>query len=475
MNAGRRTNAVAPVATPIDFRSRVKSNDVSARLLIILAWAVVVVPQVIESITTPQHEESVEVVGPALTRLASLARLTLTLALVGTALWIIIAAVRRTPRPDLLPLVVLLAPWVFMVVRDWYVSGRPAMAAFLTPVLVVALWTLQPRISCLSSLGYLTALGAALSIVMAIVDPPSAIFRSAQGEIVATDKQVLPWGMLKGFLTQPNSLGKFLILGLPAALLIPRPKHRVAAVSLCVFAVVWSASRTSLDTAAAIAVTALVLSLLPSRQSKRRLGVLAVLASMGTVCLLPFLPTSPTAFTNRSFIWQASLPYWRSNPWFGQGSDWYERIAQTSATIAGAAFYAHNQLVQFLVTGGLCYTLIVGSLLCLAVARACRQVSRGSNFGILYLVTLAGTFTLEVSFPTVDSTTSLPIVLAPLAVIIFSRDNHARRDPDVQTGKTPHSRTVLSLSPAPRHRMSMLSRTSGNQLARECQRNDADR
>lgn len=451
MNAGRRTSAFAPLAASTGSGPGV--NDVRAQVLLCLAWAVVVVPQVIESLTTPQFEQSIEVAATPLTPVASLARLALTLALVGTAAWTTITAVRlERRRLELLPLVVFLAPWVVMVTRDWYVTGRPGVVAFLTPVLVLALWALQPRMSCLSALGYLTAVGAAVSIGMAVLDPSSAIFRSSQGDIVATEKEILPFGMLKGFLTQPNSLGKFLILGLPATLLIPRRGHRAAAVSLCVFAVVWSASRTSLEAAGAMTLTALVLGAVRSRRSKRSLGALAVLGAMTVVCVLPFLPTSPTAFTNRSFIWQASLPYWRADPWFGQGSDWYERIAQTSSAIAGAAFYAHNQLVQLLVTGGLTLTVAVGLLLWLTTARACREISSsGSIFGILFLVTLAGTFTLEVSFPSVNSTASLPIVLVPLAVIAFSRDDRDRLDPGARKADEPRRRPT-AVPPAPMSR-----------------------
>jgi len=310
-----------------------------------------------------------------------------------------------------------------MVVRDWYVSGRPSTAAFLVPLVAIALWMLEPSVRCLSSLGYLTILAALLSIAIAAVDPSSAIYRTSAGDVVAEDKAILPWGLLTGFLTQPNTLGKFLVLGLPAVFLIPRRKLRASGMALCLFAIVWSASRTSLYAAAAACALAMVLTVVVSPLARKSIGALAIVLAMGAGCILPFLHTSPTAFTNRSFIWQASLPYWHLDPWFGQGSDWYARIAKTSAAIAGAAFHGHNQLVQLLVTGGLCYGIVVGILLTAVTVSAVRQMNSISIFGAVYLVVLAGVFALEVAFPTVDNTLMIPLVFVPLCAILFARDN----------------------------------------------------
>ncbi len=418
-------------------------EDFRARLLIVLSWVAMVLPQVVQSFTAPQHRLSVEVDGPGLTRIASLSRLALTLVLGVVALWLLVASARRARHLRILPLIAMLAPWVYMVIRDWYITGHPSQAALLVPLVAIALWTLQPRLRCLSTLGYLTALAAGLSIAMAMVDPPSAIFRSIGGDVVSADKEVLPWGLLIGFLTQPNSLGKFLVLGLPAVFLIPRAKWRVAGIALTVFAIVWSASRTSLYAAAAACTIAIVLAVVTSPRARKALGGLAIVLSMGVVCALPLLPTEPTAFTNRSFIWQASLPYWQLDPWFGQGSSWYRDIAQTSGAIAGSAFQGHNQLVQSLVTGGLCYVIVSGLLLWLGAAYSVRQAASGSAFGVVFYVALAGTFALEVSFPTVDNTLMIPAVLVPLGIVLFSRDNHDRPG-----GRSTGSRMASGVEPA---------------------------
>jgi O-antigen ligase len=392
------------------------------KLLVLIGWSAIVLPQVVQSLTAPKRRASVEAAAAGLTHLASLARLGLTLALICFAGWVVISSARSMLKLRLLPLIVLLAPWVYLVIRDWYVTGRPAKEALLVPLVILALWALQPRMAWLSTLGYLTVAAALVSIVMGLVDPSSAIYHSAQDDIVNVDKQILPGGMLIGFLTQPNSLAKFIVLGLPAVFLIQRVGIRAIGLGVCAFALVWTASRTSMFAGLVACVMYGVLALVKSKASRRVLSALGIAISMAVAAIIPFVVSSPTAFTNRGLIWQGSLPYWHAAPWFGQGADFYGELGRTSAAIAGAAFHAHNQVVQFLVTGGIFYVVVAGAMLWFVAVYAVRQIGVGSMFGVVYMVTLAGTFAMEIPFPTVDNTTMIPVALIPLGLIAFSRD-----------------------------------------------------
>jgi O-antigen ligase len=392
------------------------------KILIILGWSAIVLPQIVQSFTVPKRRASVETAAAGLSHLAGLTRTTITLTLICFAAWLILSSVKSMLRLRMLPMCALLAPWAYIVIRDWYVTGPPTREAMLVPLVLLAMWVLRPRLAWLSTLGYLTAIAALISIAMAVIDPSIAIYHSAQDDVVSVDKQILPGGLLIGFLTQPNSLAKFIALGLPAVFLIRRISVRIIALGSCTYAFLWTASRTSMYAAVTTCAMLGIFAVIKRKRNRQIVGGLAVLTSMAVVCLVPFSTSDPTAFTNRGLIWQASLPYWRANPWFGQGAYFYSEIGKTSASIAGAAFHAHNQFVQFLVTGGICYALIAGIMLGVVALLALRQLGMDSVFGVIFLVTLAGVFAMEIPFPTVDNSTMIPVVLMPLGAIAFSRD-----------------------------------------------------
>jgi O-antigen ligase len=264
-------------------------------------------------------------------------------------------------------------------------------------------------------------------MAMAVVDPPSALFRSDQGALIVEDKQIIPSGMLAGFLTQPNNLGQFIVLGLPALFLIRRRWLRLAYFLIGAFTIVWTASRTSLYALAMMCLAAALLWSTRGRGARRTLSIGMITIPFAAVCALPLVTTDPSSYSERGFIWQASLPFWYSNPWFGQGANWYRDLATTSGSIASSAFQGHNQLVQLLVTGGLLYAIFTGAMILLASSAAVRLAESGVNYGVVYLVALAGTCLLEVSLVTVDNSSMFPVVVIPLAVILFGHASYAGR------------------------------------------------
>jgi hypothetical protein len=167
-----------------------------------------------------------------------------------------------------------------------------------------------------------------------------------------------------------------------------------------VLALVWSAARSTIGAAVALALVAVVLSLLPV--GRRAVpGRLVVWGALGLVAVLPFVTSSPGAFTNRGGIWAASLAHWRDHPWTGNGSDFYTRIAQTSGDLGGTVYHGHNEMVQLLVT----------------VQRATRTPG-GVVVGVSVLLALAGASLLEVSLQLEAGGVFIPVLLLPLATLL---------------------------------------------------------
>ena len=396
---------------------RQAAHDRWAVALIAVAWAWVVLPRVIQSVTAPKFRSSVGVETTPLSGPAHLAYTGLTLALVALCFLVLVDSVRDPHPGRLTPLVVLLAPWLYLTVRDLYVGNYPDRASLAYPLVVLAVWILRPRVTVLRSLGYLVGLAAVLSIMIAVVLPSKGILISSSGELVTEDKGVLPGGILVGFLTSGNTLGQFLALGMPLVASISRVWLRWVLLATCLLALLWSASRSSFGAVALTLLAALVVGL-TARSARRWVSPVVAWVPFAVVCALPFATSNPRAFTNRGFIWSQSLQWWHSSPYVGLGSDWYQRVGKTSGRLAATVFHGHNQLVQLLVTGGVVLLLLVGLQVLVATLRAGRMAASGHLVGVTYLVALAGTCMLEKSFAIVDNTGVFPVVVLPLAVIL---------------------------------------------------------
>ena len=182
-------------------------------------------------------------------------------------------------------------------------------------MVMVAIWVVRPGRAALGALGYLTGLVALVSIVIAVVCKRRTPFRTADGLIITMDKTLLPLGILVGIFTHGNNLGQFLALGLPAAAMIRRRSHRVLALAVICFGLVWTASRSALFTLGLVIVATGILSLVPPA---RRGGPvrLALIAAFSAVILVrrsaEIQRPSPTAV--RSGQWRCRRgrpdPFW---------------------------------------------------------------------------------------------------------------------------------------------------------------------
>ena len=216
--------------------------------LIVLVWAMYAIPRLVQTLTGVKRRATV---GEALPMNPLAVKLELLLLLLAFALcaFVILRGTAALPTDRRVPLVLMLAPWVYVVIRDLYIDQVPTRGGMLYPLLVVAIWILRPQLRKLATLGYLVVLTAVVCIALGTFLPESGIYVSSAGAAVAPPKEILPLGILIGIFTDGNNLGQYLVLGLPTVMLIPRRVVRAAGIAVVLFAIVWTSSRSSLAAA----------------------------------------------------------------------------------------------------------------------------------------------------------------------------------------------------------------------------------
>lgn len=389
--------------------------------LIVSVGAWFLVPRFIQTLSINKKHTAVGGQAPAYTALASATQRGLFYFTIGLCLWIIALLWRQSPSRRGIALVIFLLPWAYLVIRDKYADQAPENIYRLMPVLALAIWMLRPRLARLQVLGYIVGLTIVTSLIVGITLPDHSILRNAHGQFVTVDKQILPWGSLVGIFSNGNNLGQFIAMGLPAVMLISKRRLRIVLALCCLFALVWSASRTSMFGVGLAILGYLVVSG-TRRDSRLMVGFFFLTGAFAAVCLLPLMTRDPRAFTNRGFIWQASRAAWAQDPIFGNGSDWFSILGSSSASLGPTVFHAHNQFLHLLVTGGVVLALLVGLLIVTAITAASRLAVLGHIVGVSYLAALAGTCALEVSIVIVDNSLVFPVSVLPLLFILFSAD-----------------------------------------------------
>ncbi len=289
------------------------------RLAVVLVWLVVawaVVPRTVNSLTVPKVRGEVGVEVAASSAAAALSTTFLTLAVLGLCCLIVLDSWDDRQPASVLRLAAVLAPWGYLLLRDLFVGATPRMGSLVYGAVVVALWRLPLDRRVLVALGYSAGASAALSVAMGVLVPSAGVFRTAIGSMVTDDKTVLPWGLLVGFYSHSNTLGQSLALGLPLVMLIPRRVLRAVLVGTMLFALLWSASRTSW-----IAVLVAGAGASPTGGMPRALRKLAAAAAMtGAILiasLVPWLATDPTVFSSRGIVWITTKEAFEVTPWFG--------------------------------------------------------------------------------------------------------------------------------------------------------------
>lgn len=407
------TDLVEP-ATDLDTRRH--------RFAIALVWLVVawtVLPRAIQSVTVPKVRGEVGVEGAARSAAAALATTFLTLAVLGFCCVVLLETWHHREATSVSRLAVVLAPWGYLLLRDLFVGSMPRTGTLVYAAVAVALWRLPLDRRVLTSLAYAVGASAGLCVAMGLLVPDAGVFRSTIGAMVTDDKAVLPWGLLVGYYTHSNTLGQSLALGLPLILLVPRRTLRAALVALMLFALLWSASRTSWVAVVVACLGAGLTVVLP--HALRRAGAAVVMIGAILVAtLVPWFTKDPTAFSSRGIVWLTTRDAIEFTPWFGRGSNWFEVIGSTSARLGTAVSSAHSQVLHMLVTGGAVLVLLTLPMVVLALVGALRHLDRGSVWGVAYVLALAGCGVTEVVLRFGSVIPSFPVILIPLAALIFS-------------------------------------------------------
>jgi hypothetical protein len=390
-----------------------------AVLLVYAVTAWIVLPRLLQSLTAPKYRVSVGMPSPPYSTIASLSLTALMLGVLGLCCLILLDTLRDPLESRLGPLVVLLAPWLYLVMRDLFAASTPRPEALLYPMVVTALWRLRIDVRLLAHLGYAVGASALVSVALAVAVPSKGIFSTEVGSMVTDDKTLLPWGILVGFLTHGNSMGLFMALGLPAVFLVPRRWLRWVLAGVVLFAILWSASRSAFIAVLCALLAALVTLAVP-RAARAVVGAVVPLVPFAVLAVLPFVVTDPAALRFRGLIWAVSREAWTSSWMVGLGSGWFSDVGSSSQRLAGTVFHAHNQFLQLLVAGGLPLAVAGVVLVVTACVRAGAMAREGSVFGVAYLAALAGTGTLDVTFMFVENLSMFPVVVLPLAVILFA-------------------------------------------------------
>lgn len=419
---------------------RLRGKQQSAAAVIVLAWAAVVMPSLVQSYTAPKSRTFTSDTETA-SAASSLVNLGLSVALTGVLLLLLVRYLNDLPTDRRGVLVVLLLPWLYQVSRDAFAGTSLRIGGLLYPLIVVVIWILRPKLQQLAILGYLIGLTALISVVMGALDPAKGILSSTEGSIITPDKQLLPWGILIGPLTDGNPLGQFLALGLPAAVYIRSRGWRWSIFLVTSFAVLWTSNRSSL---AALLIGLIVSALLKiAPRGTRRLSTAVIVTLFAAVvAYLPLTATQNDAFTNRGYIWSASLRHWADHPLIGLGSQWYSQSAKYANNIGPTAFHGHNQFVQILVLGGL-INLVLVVLMLIALIRVAARWSefRAVTVPAAFLAMMLTSGALEVSLSFVHRSFLLPVTVLTITYMCFADEE--RLDTPVPAGLENIPRGVL--------------------------------
>ena len=404
--------------------------DGLAVLLTVVLWCRAVGSRIVLSLTADKVFVPVgqDPIWPPAASLTS--KLSFLLA-VGICVGVILFRVNDVTRPGLWRIVVLLAPWLWILIRDLY-SGWPTPDAVLYVLVVLALAALRPNPRVLIVLGALVVLTAITAIAFGFLLPDAGILHDADGTVRQSDKSLLPsLGLLQGMFTAENNLGLYLSIGIAAVAVLPRWWLRMPGLAIVVFAIVWTSSRNSMFASTCMLIVGIAVWTLAEFGWRRAASAVARIATVSAVlimCALPFTGWEDEAFTERGLIWKGAMTEWSSRGLlFGLGSDWYGQIAKSDTSPLNlAAFHGHNQFVQFLTVGGPIFAFIaVGSLLAQTFAIT-ESRSRYLAIGAMLGTGIAVGGFLDVPLGFVDTAMFWTVTIVPLAVLFFARpvDTH---------------------------------------------------
>lgn len=397
--------------------------DGGIRLLIILAWLRVVTPSVLQLLLTGRtppgrRELPMPEIGTA-------AAQGIGLLFLAVALVLLIASINRRPARHFGWLAAALAPWAALQVSHLLAGGTPDIWAAAYPAAAVAIWLRPPAIQVLATIGALTAVSAAASLLLLVAAPDLAMYASGEGV-----KTMYESGLLAGIYPHANMLGMAMALGIPFVFLIQRPKVRLWCLVLSVGVLLATASRSSLAAAAVAVLLYLLMRKHPGRAQQRT--ALPLLAAVGVMAYLPLTTEDSTAFTDRGRIWMLALSAWRDQPWTGWGPNAFTEVNRLVNGMTQYHTHAHNLLAMTLVTGGLAMVAAMVLMLFLTWRRAVHLSRDGHAQPLIWLTVVIVVSWLEASL-SLNSLTGYLLWL-PLLVILLGRSSDGGPDEVGQDG-----------------------------------------
>jgi O-antigen ligase len=388
-------------------------------LLVLALFALSTGPNLLEKISTGARQNTVSDVGPDVAAVRYL-QVGLVLVVLGICCALLVhrpGPVRGVAYNPFVTSMLLL--WAVLTVTDLAAGELPSVWSVLFPTLVLTLWVCRPPIESLVVVGVGGIAVAVVSMLLGAFVPGVGIYRNSAGLQVAADKGLVTDNLLAGVFTSTNNLGQMLCLALPFVFLLRSRLLRATGAAAVLVAIVWCGSRSSI---AAVAVGLLALALGPRRRGSAAAWwaqVLLVLAACACAAL-PFVPFRDITFSRRETIWAVSTRYWQNDELFGLGSRWYADVSGLHTDFGPRSefflFHAHNQVLQFLVTGG----LVCAALFLYAMYRLTRSLGRLHRTGrvaVAYLVSFWVSGSLEVNLGVVDRFQFYATALVPLVVL----------------------------------------------------------
>lgn len=243
-------------------------------------------------------------------------------------------------------------------------SADELFIAFVSLVVVLAVFSLRLHTRVLSIVGGLGALTAAVSLLMAWRRPETAFVVEGGGRVLA------------GPFDNSNYLGTVLILSLPFALLIRRKIVRFVSILLIAAPILMGGSTTSIVTLGVFALIGVLMFLFRAPLSRARiLGVAGGIALLATM-ILPHVVNDAGAFTSRGAIWALANQKMMDFIPFGAGEEWFEANSRSTGFSIN---HAHNMLLHPLIVGGLPYLGAVLALIILLLVFGVRLTARGGS------------------------------------------------------------------------------------------------
>ncbi|QZS54689.1 O-antigen ligase family protein [Rhodococcus opacus] len=415
---------------------------IGLRGLLILGWAYSIVPAAIDVFSGTRGAVVVTVTHSA-TAQADTAR---------TLIWLLFMAlagviVLRNLKHRSSGAVVFLLPWVAIQISTMANGSLPPKSALLIPAIALAAAFTAPSVRTLETLGKLTIATAVLSLGIATLTPHGFLdVRPPIGQPTPLEEKALIGSqLLAGPYGHSNTLGMALALGLPFVLLI-RPRWlKFAGVAVVASALVWTASRTSITTAAIVLMLTFAAMLLSSR-AIARWGSIGIVAALVTMLYIPLSTLGdPTAYSQRGRIWIAIYQTWQESAWFGHGPYAFHAVSRATRVFGLYAFHGHNLFMHSLMTLGV-FGVLAWAVFLIAAARRSVRIGRAGQPAFLYfLITFLTVSCLEISTDLTDLSQLGYVTIVPFAVLFYCRKTD---ELDTASGaEEAHKRTSPQMQP----------------------------